>query len=153
MIQVWFQNQWCCDSMKWKFLRSPLFHWAEYLTMHLFLFYVLGPLEFFAWRAENQVLSLQIDANWHRTCRVCTLCCHCIILYHEEVISHFIFAETQIFWMYKGQVMQRRRHQPLTTILHCGSFLLWPSYSTGVDLNKDLLTLYIPVCIPFPSRE
>lgn len=97
-----FHYQWCSDSMNWKYLRSLLIQWAEYLTMHLFLIYVLGPLDFFflAWRSQNQVLSLKMDANQHRTCGVCPLCCHCIILYHEEVISHFTFAENQISWMY-----------------------------------------------------
>lgn len=71
-----FWNQWHCDSIKWKFLRSPIFHWTENLTLHLFLIDVSGPLEFFAWRSQNQVLSLEMDASIHRTRRVCALCCH-----------------------------------------------------------------------------
>lgn len=60
---------------------------------------------------------------------------------------------TQVFWMYKGHMMQRRRHQSLTTVPYCGSFLLWPSYSTGADLNKDLLTLYISVYTNPSSKQ
>lgn len=132
---------------------------SKYITMHLFLIYGLGPLDFFVWRAQNQVLSLKMDANWHRTCGVCVLFCHCIILYHEEVISHFIFAENQIFWMYMGHMMQRRRHNhwlKFHIVDHScyGPVIFIQIYSpTGVDLNKDLLALYISAHIPFPSRK
>lgn len=82
---------------------------------------------------------------------------HSVLSLHHSISwrSDFAFylSREPNFLVYKGHMMQRRRHQPLTTIPYFGSFLLWPSCSTEVDLNKDLLTLYISVCIPFPSKE
>lgn len=81
---------------------------------------------------------------------------HTVLLLHPSISwrSDFAFYLCRELNFLNGQgTHDAEKETSLTTTPYFGSFLLWPNYSSGVDLDKDLLTLYISVYISFPSRE